>query len=112
MRSSSILKQTIRKDLLEGGNGESHGGLQEGGVEDGTNRQQFVHVERNYQMLMKRILSRENLIVALKRVERNKGSHGIDGMSVKFLRRHLYDNWLSIRDSLMKGTYEPLPVRR
>jgi hypothetical protein len=32
-------KQTIRKDLLEGGNGESHGGLQEGGIEDGTTRQ-------------------------------------------------------------------------
>ena len=63
-------------------------------------------------MLMNRILSRENLLLALKRVERNKGSHGIDGMSVKLLRRHLYDNWLSIRDFLMKGTYEPLPVRR
>ena len=74
--------------------------------------ERFVHVERNYQMLMKRILSRENLLVALKRVERNKGSHGIDGMSVKLLRRHLYDNWLSMRDSLMKGTYEPLPVSR
>ena len=74
--------------------------------------ERFVHAERNYQMLMKRILSRENLLIALKRVERNKGSHGVDGMSVKFLRRHLYDNWLSIRDSLMKGTYEPLPVRR
>ena len=34
-------------------------------------------------MLMERILSRENLIQALKRVERNKGSHGVDGMSVK-----------------------------
>jgi hypothetical protein len=33
-----VLKQTIRKDLLEGGSGESHGGLQEGGAEDGTNR--------------------------------------------------------------------------
>ena len=75
-------------------------------------REPFVHVERNYQMLMERILSRENLLLALERVERNKCSHGIDGMSVKFLRRHLYDNWLSIRDSLMKGTYEPLPVRR
>ena len=31
-------KQTIRKDLLEGGNGESHRGLQEGGVGDGTTR--------------------------------------------------------------------------
>ena len=34
-------------------------------------------------MLMERILSRENLLSALKRVERNKGSHGVDGMPVK-----------------------------
>ncbi|MGG3739374.1 group II intron reverse transcriptase/maturase [Aeribacillus pallidus] len=63
-------------------------------------------------MLMDKILSRENLIEALKRVERNKGSHGIDGMSVKSLRRHLYENWDTLRQSLRDGTYEPSPVRR
>ncbi|MBT2693956.1 group II intron reverse transcriptase/maturase [Bacillus sp. ISL-55] len=63
-------------------------------------------------MLMDMILSRENLIKALKRVERNKGSHGIDGMSVKSLRRHLYENWDSLCQSLRNGTYEPNPVRR
>jgi RNA-directed DNA polymerase len=63
-------------------------------------------------MLMERILSRENLLTALKRVEQNKGSHGIDGMSVKFLRRHLYENWDSLREALRTGTYQPSPVRR
>jgi RNA-directed DNA polymerase len=63
-------------------------------------------------MLMDLILSRENLIEALKRVEKNKGSHGIDGMSVKSLRRHLYENWDTLCDSLRKGTYQPNPVRR
>lgn len=63
-------------------------------------------------MLMDLILSRENLIEALKRVEKNKGSHGIDGMSVKSLRRHLYENWDTLCDSLRKGTYQPDPVRR
>ena len=63
-------------------------------------------------MLMERILSRGNLLTALKRVEQNKGSHGIDGMSVKFLRRHLYENWETLCDSLRKGTYQPNPVRR
>ena len=63
-------------------------------------------------MLMERILSRENLLEALKRVERNKGSHGIDGMSVKDLRRHLYENWDSLRASLREGSYQPTPVRR
>lgn len=63
-------------------------------------------------MLMERILSRENLIEALKRVERNKGSHGVDNMSVKSLRRHLLENWDSLRESIRNGTYEPTPVRR
>lgn len=63
-------------------------------------------------MVMEMILSRENLIEALKRVEKNKGSHGIDGMSVKSLRRHLYENWDTLRDSLRNGTYQPNPVRR
>ncbi|MDD9312458.1 group II intron reverse transcriptase/maturase [Cytobacillus firmus] len=63
-------------------------------------------------MLMDLILSRENLIEALKRVEKNKGSHGIDGMSVKSLRRHLYENWDTLCESLRKGTYQPNPVRR
>jgi RNA-directed DNA polymerase len=71
----------------------------------------FVHVER-ISMLMEMILSRENLITAFKRVVQNKGSHGVDGMSVKDLRRHLYENWDSIRKSLREGTYKPLPVRR
>ena len=63
-------------------------------------------------MLMDMILSRENLIDALKRVERNKGSHGIDGMSVKSLRRHLHENWESLCKSLKNGIYQPNPVRR
>ena len=61
---------------------------------------------------MEQILSRENLLTALKRVERNKGSHGIDGMSVKDLRRHLYENWPSLVTALRNGTYQPSPVRR
>ncbi|WP_343800027.1 group II intron reverse transcriptase/maturase, partial [Bacillus carboniphilus] len=51
-------------------------------------------------------------LTALKRVERNKGSHGVDEMSVKDLRRHLYENWDSLREALRNGTYQPSPVRR
>lgn len=63
-------------------------------------------------MLMDRLLSRENLIEALKRVERNKGGYGVDEMSVTSLRRHLVDNWDSLCQSLRNGTYKPSPVRR
>lgn len=62
--------------------------------------------------MMKQLLSRENLLLALKRVEKNKGSHGVDGMSVKSLRRHIMDNWNNLRKSIEDGTYTPMPVRR
>ncbi|MCZ2260494.1 group II intron reverse transcriptase/maturase [Sporosarcina sp. G11-34] len=63
-------------------------------------------------MLMERILSKENLLSALKRVERNKGSHGVDEMPVQNLRRHIVNHWESIKMELLKGDYEPQPVRR
>lgn len=62
--------------------------------------------------MLDQILSKENMIIALKRVEKNKGSHGIDGMSVKDLREHLKQNWLQIRKAIEEDTYKPSPVRR
>jgi RNA-directed DNA polymerase len=61
---------------------------------------------------MKQLLSRENLLEALKRVEKNKGSHGVDSMPVQNLREHILQKWSSIRASIEDGTYEPMPVRR
>ncbi|MFS8536057.1 MAG: group II intron reverse transcriptase/maturase, partial [Limnochordales bacterium] len=61
---------------------------------------------------MNQILSRENMLQALKRVEQNKGSHGVDMMPVQNLRQHIVENWLSIKEAILKGTYEPMPVRR
>uniref|UniRef100_C5D241 RNA-directed DNA polymerase n=1 Tax=Geobacillus sp. (strain WCH70) TaxID=471223 RepID=C5D241_GEOSW len=63
-------------------------------------------------MLLNQILSRENVLQALKRVEQNKGSHGVDMMPVQNLRQHIVENWLSIKEAILKGTYEPMPVRR
>jgi hypothetical protein len=57
-------------------------------------------------------LSRDNLARALKRVERNGGAPGPDGMLVEALRPHLRAAWPEIRQSLDAGTYRPSPVRR
>jgi RNA-directed DNA polymerase len=62
--------------------------------------------------MLEQLLSRENLLEALKRVEANKGSHGVDGMSVKSLREHIKQNWQTIRQAIEEGTYQPNPVRR
>jgi RNA-directed DNA polymerase len=62
--------------------------------------------------MMNRVLSRPNLLQALKRVEKNKGSHGVDQMPVKSLRSHLKEEWTPLVESLRSGTYQPQPVRR
>ncbi|WP_084243098.1 group II intron reverse transcriptase/maturase [Planomicrobium okeanokoites] len=63
-------------------------------------------------MLMEQILSRENLIRALNRVVRNKGSHGVDEMPVQNLRAHVIEHWDTMKTELLSGTYQPQPVRR
>ena len=62
--------------------------------------------------LMEEVVERENLKKALKRVKANKGSPGIDGMTVKELPEYLKENWPAIREQLLEGTYSPQPVRR
>ena len=58
------------------------------------------------------VFSRENLLRALKRVERNRGAAGVDGKTVAELRPWLRENWVAIRKQLDEGTYRPAPVRR
>ena len=64
------------------------------------------------EQLMERVLERENVVPALKRVEQNKGSAGVDGMKVEELRPFLKENWPAIRQELLNGRYFPQPVRR
>ncbi|WP_456308109.1 reverse transcriptase domain-containing protein, partial [Geobacillus vulcani] len=62
--------------------------------------------------LLERILARDNLITALKRVEANQGAPGIDGVSTDQLRDYIRAHWSTIRAQLLAGTYRPAPVRR
>jgi len=62
--------------------------------------------------MLNQILARPNMIQALKRVEANKGSQGVDMMPVQTLRQHILENWDSIKAQILAGTYEPQPVRR
>ena len=61
---------------------------------------------------MVKVLSRENLVAALRRVEANGGVAGIDGMETQELRSYLIAAWPTIREQLLTGTYQPAPVRR
>jgi len=62
--------------------------------------------------LMEEVLSRQNMLKALRRVEKNKGAPGIDNLTVGNLKPYLHQNWLSIRKQLLKGDYKPQPVLR
>src|SRR3989449_457281 len=62
--------------------------------------------------LMEEVCERENLKEALRQVKANKGSSGVDGMTVMALTDYLRRHWPAIREQLMNGTYEPKPVRR
>ena len=62
--------------------------------------------------LMEEVCERENLKEALRRVKANKGSAGVDGITVGGITDYLKQHWPAIREQLLNGTYEPKPVRR
>ena len=62
--------------------------------------------------LWERIVSRDNLMAALRRVRSNGGAPGVDGMTVEELPGHLRAHWPSIREKLEAGRYKPSPVKR
>jgi RNA-directed DNA polymerase len=62
--------------------------------------------------LMEGVCERENLKEALRRVKANKGSPGVDGMTVGGIKDYLKQHWPAIREQLLSGTYAPQPVRR
>jgi RNA-directed DNA polymerase len=64
------------------------------------------------EQLMEEVCERENCKQALKRVRANKGSAGVDGMTVQQLPEYLKQHWPAIREQLLSGTYKPQPVRR
>jgi RNA-directed DNA polymerase len=61
---------------------------------------------------MEKVCQRENLWQAFKRVKGNGGSPGIDGMTVDNFADYLKQHWITIREQLLSGTYQPQPVRR
>jgi RNA-directed DNA polymerase len=62
--------------------------------------------------LMEEVCELENCKQALQRVKANKGSPGVDGMTVEELPEYLKQHGLEIGEQLRNGTYQPQPVRR
>jgi group II intron reverse transcriptase/maturase len=68
--------------------------------------------EKVTETLLESIVTKRNLYEAYKRVKKNKGSHGVDGMRVDELLPYLKMHAIEVSESLLDGTYIPKPVRR
>ena len=64
------------------------------------------------EQLMEAVCERKNCRQALARVKSNKGSAGVDGMTVEQLPAYLKKHWPTIREQLLSGAYKPQPVKR
>ncbi|HEY3411720.1 MAG TPA: group II intron reverse transcriptase/maturase [Armatimonadota bacterium] len=81
------------------------------GTETGAGRQ-TLHPVALADGLMEAVVDAENMRQAHKRVRTNKGSPGIDSMTVKEMAGYLKTEWPRIRLELLAGTYKPQPVKR
>ena len=71
----------------------------------------ITNADRGEGRLLEEIVSARNLNCAYRRVKKNKGAGGVDGMSVDELLQYLIDNGEGIRKAILAGEYKPLPVR-
>jgi group II intron reverse transcriptase/maturase len=82
------------------------------GVEQSAEPSPAQDIGKSDEAVWEAVFAKENLQTALKRVERNKGAAGIDGMEVKDLSGYLKAHWKEVREALESGKYRPSPVRR
>jgi RNA-directed DNA polymerase len=96
--------------FMEEDRGEASKRLQEG--TESSAGQRGIESPAMAEQLMEEVCGRENCKQALQRVKANKGSAGVDGMTVQQLPEYLKQHWPSIRGQLLSGTYKPQPVKR
>src|SRR5471032_2101868 len=110
LESDKRLNIQLRLDFSSAPTGEAR----QAGGEDIESLSVVSEPERpaNTRRIMEEICERANLKEALRQVRGNKGSAGVDRMTVDQLGDYLKQHWPAIREQLLNGTYEPKPVRR
>jgi RNA-directed DNA polymerase len=103
-------KNQLELAFMEEDRGEAPKGLPEGTESSAGKR--GTESSAIAKQWMEEVCGRENCKQALKRVKANKGSAGVDGMTVQQLPEYLKQHWPGIREQLLSGTYVPQPVRR
>lgn len=108
-RSQEDMEQkTVQLTLAFSKESEAHTG-EGGGTQSSVARAETRTLARS---LMEAVVERQNMLRALRRVKGNKGSPGIDGMTVKELDKYLGAHWPEIKASLLEGNYCPQPIKR
>src|SRR5437016_59146 len=108
-------RQKTRLDQPELACPEESGGEAPRALGEGTEPSAANHASQSpvvTERLMEGILRTSNLQEAFKRVRANKGSPGVDGMTVEEVQDYYRKNWPTLEPQLLAGTYEPQPVKR
>lgn len=92
--------------------GAEHKGYDRALTEKRITENNITDADREVNGLLEQILDPDNLNRAYKQVKKNKGSHGVDGMTVEHLLQYLKDNGNALRKAILDGKYRPNPVRR
>jgi RNA-directed DNA polymerase len=103
-----VRPKSRKRDAEQEANGEAGGDLQ-GGEPVSANVEPGGPL---WMKLMEEVVAPENIARAMKRVRANKGSPGIDGMTVDELAEHWRRNEGILREQLLSGTYVSTAVRR
>ena len=104
LKSDKRLNIQLRLDFPSAPTGEAR----QAGRKDNESLSAVSEPERpaNTSRIMEEICERGNLREALRQVRGNKGSAGVDRMTVDQLGDYLKQHWPDIREQLLNGTYE------
>src|SRR4029077_11656961 len=110
LESDKRLNIQLRLDFSSAPTGEAQ---HAGGVDiDSLSVVNETERQANTHRIMEEVCERTSLKEPLRQVRGNKGSAGVDRMTVDQLGDYLKQHWPAIREQLLNGTYEPKPVRR
>ena len=101
----------VNRDLPKEGGAELRSTLGESSLASASPDEKD-RITMNTSKLLEKVVDRNNLNLAYKRVKRNGGSHGVDGMKVDELLTYLKQHGDQIKQDLLEGKYRPQPVRR
>lgn len=110
LQGKQITKYLGRLEKVQVETGDNQGMLSKDLAFSKRERENDVEIETSN--LLEKILARENMTLAMKRVIKNDGSHGVDGMRCDELRTNAAKHWNKIKIKILEGTYKPSPVRR